>query len=74
MSGNKKIAKKVEKIAKEVFGAKVDKEIMELLLETFKVEYDSAIRRKLKKDFAENIAMHFTKLHALQLKNRGVGA
>jgi len=58
----------VKKIAKEVFGKKVDEKTIDKLLETFKAEYMNGISKRLKEEYVLNVARHFTKLEAERIK------
>jgi len=60
--------KEVKKIAKEVFGKKVDEKTIGRLLETFKAEYMNGISKRLKEEYVLNVARHFTKLEAERIK------
>ena len=60
--------KEVKKIAKEVFGKKVDEKTIDKLLETFKAEYMNGISKRLKEEYVLNVARHFTKLEAERIK------
>jgi len=60
--------KEVERIAKEVFGKEVDESTKMKLIIEFRKELSLARSRGLKEDYAANVARHFTRLFALEIK------
>ena len=73
--GKKKVEKKVEESieekVKKIVGRELSEEHMQYLIETYEREYNAALERGLKEDYAENLATHFTRREAEYLASRG---